>query len=84
MLKLLAVHNISTTMLAEYAPDADAYNITSGFMSDDCIPYRLSKRAMLWLDQTGFLGDWSLDKFAKKWLAEPFYALSHVNSSSRF
>jgi hypothetical protein len=57
MIKLIAVRSEETEIQSTYTPDVRTYNIVSGLMSDDCKPYRVAQSMMIWMTESGHMGE---------------------------
>lgn len=57
MIKLIGLPAVETDIVASFTPEVNAYNIVSGFMSDECKPYRVAQKVMIWLHDEGFVGE---------------------------
>lgn len=57
MIRLLEVQKSTTDIEVSMTPEIRTYNIVSGLMSDNCQPYRVAERIMIWLTPTGLLGE---------------------------
>ncbi len=68
MIKLIGLQTVDTDIVASFTPEVNAYNIISGFMSDDCKPYRVALKVIIWFHDDGFVGEleaispWVIDK----------------------
>ncbi|WP_411347696.1 hypothetical protein [Paenibacillus sp. WLX2291] len=58
-LKCISLENSKSISqsVCSYIPEVQTFNVITEYMSDECIPYRLSMGACVWLTATGVLGE---------------------------
>ena len=57
MIKLLNTIVVNTEIEVSFTPEVKTYNIVTGFMSDNCRPFRVSVHIMIWITEEGYIGE---------------------------
>jgi hypothetical protein len=58
MIKVIGLQSLADVDIeVSYTPEVRTYNIISGMMSDDCLPFRVAQHVMVWLNTDGLLGE---------------------------
>ena len=57
MIKLLNTIVVNTEIEVSFTPEVKTYNIVTGFMSDNCRPFRVSEHIMIWITEEGYIGE---------------------------
>ncbi len=58
MIKVIGLQPLADVDIeVSYTPEVRTYNIISGMMSDDCLPFRVAQHVMVWLNTDGLLGE---------------------------
>lgn len=57
MIKIKDVKKVQTEVEISYTPEVKTYDIMTGFMTDDCRPYKVTISTMLWIDEQGYFGE---------------------------
>jgi hypothetical protein len=57
LIKIVGIQDVQTEIEATYAVEVKTYNLVTGYMSDDCQPYRVAQSAMIWLNNAGEIGE---------------------------
>ncbi|PYE41867.1 hypothetical protein HUB98_07230 [Paenibacillus barcinonensis] len=57
MIKIVSIQDGWTEIEATYTDEVKTYNLVTGYMTDDCQPYRVAQSAMIWLSSSGEIGE---------------------------
>lgn len=57
MIKIKGIKAKDTEIKISFTSQVKTYNIISGFMSDECKPYRVAQSVMIWINGDGYIGE---------------------------
>ncbi len=57
MIKIKGIENIDTLIEVDYIEEDKIFNITTGLLSDESLPFRVANRVMFWVSEEGYIGE---------------------------